>query len=54
MLEALRSKTGGIIAKIFIGVLALSFAVWGISDVFRGTRNDVLATVGDTEITVPQ
>ncbi len=54
MLEALRSKTGGLIAKIFIGVLALSFAVWGISDVFRGVRNDTLATVGDMEIAVEQ
>ncbi len=52
MLTALRSKTGGIVAKAFIGLLAASFAVWGISDVFRGSASDTLATVGEHEITV--
>jgi peptidyl-prolyl cis-trans isomerase D len=51
MLSALRSSAGGLIAKIFIGLLAASFAVWGISDVFRGYRSDVLAKAGDAEIT---
>ncbi len=52
MLTVLRSKAGGWVAKIFIGLLAASFAVWGISDVFRGSRSDTLATVGENEITV--
>src|SRR5918994_1503468 len=51
MMSTLRSKAGGWVAKIFIGLLALSFAVWGIADVFRGYRADVLAKVGDVEIT---
>lgn len=50
MLATLRSKTGGIIAKAFIGLLALSFAVWGINDIFTGYRGDALVTVGETEI----
>lgn len=50
MLTTLRSKTGGWIAKIFIGLLAASFAVWGVSDVFTGYRADVVATVGEQEI----
>ena len=50
MLATLRSKTGGIIAKAFIGLLALSFAVWGINDIFTGYRGEALATVGETEI----
>ncbi len=54
MLTVLRSKAGGWVAKIFIGLLAASFAVWGISDVFRGSRTDTLATVGEKEITVEQ
>jgi len=54
MLTVLRSKAGGLVAKIFIGLLAASFAVWGISDVFRGSRSDTLATVGEKEITVAQ
>ncbi|HHN67150.1 MAG TPA: hypothetical protein ENK15_03820 [Thermopetrobacter sp.] len=51
MMTGLRSATGGLIAKIFIGLLALSFAVWGISDIFTGRSNDTLVKVGDTEIT---
>ena len=54
MLTALRGSAGGLIAKIFIGLLAASFAVWGVADVFRGYRSDVLATAGDTEVTVPE
>ncbi len=50
MLTALRSKSGGIIAKVFIGLLAASFAVWGIEDMLRGRVSDVLATVGSREI----
>ncbi len=54
MLTVMRSRAGGIVAKAFIGLLAASFAVWGISDVFRGSRTDTLVTVGDTEITTGQ
>ena len=50
MLTALRSKSGGIIAKVFIALLAGSFAVWGIEDMIRGGTSDVLAKVGDREI----
>lgn len=50
MLEMLRNATGGIIAKIFIGLLVASFAVWGIADIFVGGQSTALATVGTTEI----
>lgn len=51
MLDALRSRAGSWVAKVFIGLLAASFAIWGVSDVFRGYRADVLVKVGDLEIT---
>lgn len=38
------------VASIFMGVLALSFVVWGIADVFTGATTTALATVGSTEI----
>ena len=50
MLEALRKSTAGILAKILIGLLVLSFAVWGISDVITGVNRSAVASVGDTEI----
>ena len=37
-----------------MGFLVISFAIWGIGDIFRGfTRNEV-ATIGDTEISIDQ
>lgn len=50
MLEALRNATGGWIAKIFIGLLVMSFAVWGVADIFGGFGAATVATVDDTEI----
>jgi peptidyl-prolyl cis-trans isomerase D len=54
MLEAMRNRAGGWVAKAFITLLAASFAVWGVADVFRGFRGDVLVTVGDVEITTEE
>ena len=51
MMEAMRKGAGTWIAKIFIALLVLSFAVWGIADSFGGYGSKTVATVGDTEIT---
>jgi len=51
MLDSMRRAAKGWVAKVLIGILALSFGVfWGIQDVFRGYSSDVLASVGDQEI----
>ncbi|MFB3151038.1 MAG: SurA N-terminal domain-containing protein, partial [Alphaproteobacteria bacterium] len=34
MLQALRKQTGSWVVKILLGLLILSFAVWGINDIF--------------------
>ena len=52
MLDALRKGAGTWVAKIFIALLILSFAVWGIADIFRNFGSNVVAKVGDTEISV--
>jgi peptidyl-prolyl cis-trans isomerase D len=54
MLDAMRSRAGGWVAKIFIMLLAASFAVWGVADVFTSRQGDVLVTVGDVEITADE
>lgn len=51
MLTSLRKGAAGWIAKIFIGLLVLSFAVWGIADIFGGFGSGTVATVGDTTLT---
>ena len=52
MLEALRKGTGSWVVKILLGLLVVSFAIWGIGrDTFSGIGQTGVATVGDTEIT---
>lgn len=50
MLDQLRKNASGLVAQILIGLLVLSFAVWGINDVFTGSVDTTVATVGDEEI----
>lgn len=50
MLDALRRGAKGWTAKILLGLLVLSFGIWGVADVFTGSRQGALATVGGIEI----
>ena len=45
---------GKLVMAGMFGFLALSFAVWGIGDIFRGFGRSSLAKVGSTEIGVEQ
>lgn len=51
MLDTLRRNATGFLGIILIGLLVLSFAIWGIEDVFRGIGRGSLAKVGGQEIT---
>ncbi len=51
MLDQLRNAAKTWIAGLFVGALVLSFAVWGIGDIFRGVTTTNVAEVGDAEIT---
>ncbi|MCV6600556.1 MAG: SurA N-terminal domain-containing protein [Cohaesibacter sp.] len=50
MMEFMRTMAAGWVAKIFMGLLVLSFAVWGIADIFNGFGRGAVATIGDAEI----
>lgn len=55
MLQAIRSKANTLIVKILFGVLAITFALWGIGDIFRNWGVDTtVAKVGGKEITAAQ
>lgn len=55
MLQTLRSGAAGWVAKVFLGLLVLSFAVWGIEDIFRiGGGSKDAAVVGDRKISVEE
>lgn len=51
MLNALRQKAGSWVVKVLLLLLVVSFAIWGVGDIFYGGQQDpAVATVGDSEI----
>src|ERR1700686_3870454 len=54
MRKASSNWLGKIIMATVMGVLIVSFGVWGIADIFRGFGQSTLAKVGHTEISTEQ
>ncbi len=54
MLQAMRKWSKSWISSLLLGGLAVSFAVWGIADVFRGSVSTTVASVGPVDISVDQ
>jgi peptidyl-prolyl cis-trans isomerase D len=52
MRKASSNWLGKTIMAIVMGVLIISFGVWGIADIFRGFGQSTLATIGHTEISI--
>jgi peptidyl-prolyl cis-trans isomerase D len=50
MLDAMRRGASSWVVKVLLGVLVLSFALWGIGDVFLGTTDPAVVEVGEVEI----
>lgn len=58
MLRGIRKASGNWLGRtvmgVVMGLLAASFAIWGINDIFRGFGRSTLAKIGGTEIGVDQ
>jgi peptidyl-prolyl cis-trans isomerase D len=54
MRKASSNWLGKIVMATVMGVLIISFGVWGIADIFRGFGQSTLAKVGHTEISTEQ
>jgi peptidyl-prolyl cis-trans isomerase D len=54
MRKASSNWLGKIIMAVVMGVLIVSFGVWGIADIFKGFGQSTLAKVGGTEISAEQ
>ena len=51
MLNSLRRNASSWVVKVLLLMLVVSFAIWGIGDIFYGSgQNPTVATVGDAEI----
>ncbi|MDB5468123.1 MAG: rotamase family protein, partial [Phenylobacterium sp.] len=51
MLSAIRAFAKSWVAAVLIGLLIVSFAVFGIRDVFRNSAPDAVITAGSRTIT---
>jgi peptidyl-prolyl cis-trans isomerase D len=49
-LDTLRKGAGRLLGLILMGLLVVSFAIWGVADIFRGYGQQTLIRVGDTDI----
>src|ERR1700755_2624970 len=58
MLRGMRKASSNWLRKIIMasvmGVLIISFGIWGIADIFRGFGQSTLAKIGSTEISTEQ
>src|ERR1700693_5868174 len=54
MRKASSNWLGKTIMAVVMGVLIISFGVWGIADIFRGFGQSTLAKIGHTEISTEQ
>jgi peptidyl-prolyl cis-trans isomerase D len=52
--EASSNWLGKLVMAAVVGFLVISFAIWGIGDIFRGFGRSTVAKIGRTEITVDQ
>jgi peptidyl-prolyl cis-trans isomerase D len=52
MLQQFRRGANSLVAKILMGLLVVSFGLWGIGDIFRNFGGHTLAKVGHTEVSV--
>lgn len=50
MLQQMRQLSKSWLSTLLMGGLALSFALWGIGDIFRGRTSTAVGSVGGTEI----
>jgi len=54
MLIEIRDRASSFVAYIIIGLLILSFALWGIQEYFGGGGAPAIANINGTEITLPE
>jgi peptidyl-prolyl cis-trans isomerase D len=52
--KATSNWLGKAIMAVVMGLLVVSFAIWGIGDIFRGFGRNAVAKIGNTEISIEQ
>src|SRR5437016_4462644 len=52
MRQASTNWLGRIVLAVVMGLITISFAIWGIGDIFRGFGRSTFAKIGGTEISI--
>ncbi|MBN8531973.1 MAG: SurA N-terminal domain-containing protein, partial [Alphaproteobacteria bacterium] len=52
MFQSVRKRALGLVTKAFLFLIVLSFALWGVGDVVRGSKRTDVATVGKQRISL--
>ena len=52
--KATSTWAGKAVMAVVMGFLVISFAIWGIGDIFRGYGRNAVATIGSAEISIEQ
>lgn len=54
MLDALRRGTGSWAVKALLALLIVSFAAWGVGDIFTGSSDPTVAKIGDSKVSTSE
>ena len=54
MLDTLRQGAQSWVSKLLMGILVISFGIWGIAGSVQGYGTSTVATVGGESVTVPE
>ena len=54
MIASIRKFSKSILAKVFVGIIALPFILWGMGDVFRSGNQNVIAEINETKISTKE
>ena len=50
MIASIGKFSKSFLAKVFVGIIALPFVLWGMGDVFRSGNQNVIAEINDVKI----
>ena len=54
MLDIIRNLVASIFGKILLGIMVLSFALWGVGDILNSGNAQLAAKVGSQKITLDE
>ena len=54
MIASIRKFSKSFIAKVFVGIIALPFVLWGMGDVFRTGNQNVIAEINNNKISTKE